>query len=194
LRVGFPPRSPGEIMKLCSKCKIEKYESNFNKNKNRKDGLQHYCKQCKSLINKKYAENNKDNVVNRVKKWKKENRDKCNKNDKQWRLKNPEKYKEIYKKYKINNKAKIRELAKNRWTKHKDKMKSDLKEWRKSNTERLREYERKRIAKKKGLKEEYSYVDEKYIRSLFDNKCFNCGKKKIDCILITTNLYQKVMF
>lgn len=33
-------------MKQCSSCKLHKEESEFNKNKSKKDGLQAYCKAC----------------------------------------------------------------------------------------------------------------------------------------------------
>ena len=33
-------------MKICSKCKVEKDESEFYKNKSTKSGLHHYCKKC----------------------------------------------------------------------------------------------------------------------------------------------------
>ena len=39
-------------MKICYKCKGEKDESEFNKKKSRKDGLQSFCKSCeKNIIN-----------------------------------------------------------------------------------------------------------------------------------------------
>lgn len=33
-------------MKYCAACKLNKDETNFHKNRSRKDGLQHHCKQC----------------------------------------------------------------------------------------------------------------------------------------------------
>ena len=39
----------GEIyFKICSKCKIEKPFDFFNNDKNRKDGKQRYCKECRN--------------------------------------------------------------------------------------------------------------------------------------------------
>ena len=39
-------------MKLCVKCSLIKLTSQFNKNKWKKDGLQHYCRDChrKSVV------------------------------------------------------------------------------------------------------------------------------------------------
>ena len=45
-------------MKVCSKCKVEKEEGEFNKNRARKDGLSHWCKACRVVYSKsdKYKE------------------------------------------------------------------------------------------------------------------------------------------
>lgn len=37
--------------KVCSKCKIEKPESSFGKNKRMADGLDYYCKECRTGYN-----------------------------------------------------------------------------------------------------------------------------------------------
>jgi hypothetical protein len=39
-------------MKKCGKCKVEKNESEFNKDKSKKDGLENRCKSCKKEGNK----------------------------------------------------------------------------------------------------------------------------------------------
>ncbi len=47
-------------MKLCSKCKEWKDESDFNKNRSRKDGLKVWCKKCsRSYARKHYLANSK---------------------------------------------------------------------------------------------------------------------------------------
>ncbi len=47
------------IIKICTKCKVEKDLECFGKNKIRKDGLKSQCKEC----DKKYEENNVENYV-----------------------------------------------------------------------------------------------------------------------------------
>ena len=37
---------------LCSRCKVEKGKSEFHKNNSSKRGVQSYCIQCKSEVNK----------------------------------------------------------------------------------------------------------------------------------------------
>ena len=51
-------------MKTCSKCKRELDECEFHKNSYEKDGLQHYCKECKINICRKYILNNRE-VINK---------------------------------------------------------------------------------------------------------------------------------
>ena len=41
-----------ETTKICTKCNCDKELSEFGKNKSNKDGIQHYCKQCRNLIEK----------------------------------------------------------------------------------------------------------------------------------------------
>lgn len=69
-------------MKKCCKCKVSKLEIEFNKNKWRPDGLQHYCKVCQRVkVNeKKYRQTRleklreKLNNPNYRKKWNERNK------------------------------------------------------------------------------------------------------------------------
>ena len=56
--------------KKCSKCKIFKQLSEFNKASKRKDGLQLQCKECVHFTAKCYYNNNKDAQLKRVLKQK----------------------------------------------------------------------------------------------------------------------------
>lgn len=47
-------------MKTCPKCKITKPYSAFAKHKRRYDGLQSYCRACKSTTDKSYYESNSE--------------------------------------------------------------------------------------------------------------------------------------
>ncbi len=62
-------------MKTCCKCKVEKQISEFQKNKTKKDGLQTYCKICKSEIFKEYSRNNKEIVLGAQRRWRSENKE-----------------------------------------------------------------------------------------------------------------------
>ncbi len=50
-------------MKICGKCKIEKNEFEFNKNKCRKDGLNTNCRECMKLICRDHYSKNKKHIV-----------------------------------------------------------------------------------------------------------------------------------
>jgi hypothetical protein len=49
-------------MKTCSKCKIEKSKSEFNKDKSKKDGLLIYCKICHREKKNQWCIENPDKV------------------------------------------------------------------------------------------------------------------------------------
>ena len=80
-------------MKKCSKCKEIKNFEEFGKNKSRKDGFHHQCKSCQ----KKYYEENKEQVKKRQKKHREENKELIKERAKKWREDNKE-YKKKYRK------------------------------------------------------------------------------------------------
>ena len=83
--------------KVCSKCKIEKQLSEYQKDKSRKFGVQKYCKSCRYLQfleikdSAHYKEKTKKYNASRSedqKKYRELNREKCNKNSRLWAIKN----------------------------------------------------------------------------------------------------------
>jgi hypothetical protein len=65
----------GSDMKVCTKCKIEKEETEFSKHKkNKRDGLDTHCKACKS----EYKRANRDSIARWQSEYNKANRDKKN--------------------------------------------------------------------------------------------------------------------
>ncbi len=110
------------LKKVCFKCKSEKNQSDFHKDKNRKDGLFSYCKNCVLEKQKKYnidnrlkikeyrtVYNNENAVViaKNIKRYYNENRSKILKQCKNYREINIQKTKENQKKYYETNKEKI---------------------------------------------------------------------------------------
>jgi len=79
------------MKKQCPKCRIKKELSAFNKSKDRKDGLQVYCKDCR----KKYAQASKEYQ----KKYRKENSGKIKEYQKKWIVKNRDKRRIISQNY-----------------------------------------------------------------------------------------------
>ena len=78
-------------MKTCSKCKTEKPRSEFSKHLQNKDGLDCYCRACKSITHKLYrASSLRKADTERLKAWRAANKDRCNKNRKAWYAANPD--------------------------------------------------------------------------------------------------------
>jgi len=126
------------MKKKCSRCQIEKDLSEFNKNKNNKDGYSYKCKICRSEDTKKYYEKNKTVLTEKRINFRKEN---------------PEK---------------IKNYRKKEWDKHKEKMKELAIEYRKKNKDKINEYNKNYRNKNKISisSREKKYQNEKYKNDL----------------------------
>lgn len=62
--------------KICCRCKIEKDESAFGKNKRMKDGLHYICKECKRNIDNEWNADHREQRNEASKQWRKDNPDK----------------------------------------------------------------------------------------------------------------------
>lgn len=109
-------------MKICTKCKIEKFYNNFYKDKYNKDGYKSYCKECSNLvhfdflkrnpnigkeINKRYSKNHKEEIKQRNKSYRLNNQEKLAEYEKN-RSEVRKPYRKIYnEEYYKNNKNKI---------------------------------------------------------------------------------------
>lgn len=60
---------PGETIKWCSKCQSEKPLDQFNKNRQRKDGLQNYCKECAYAAHRESLLRHKDKNYEHHRRW-----------------------------------------------------------------------------------------------------------------------------
>jgi hypothetical protein len=58
-----------DILKTCSKCKVEKPISEFRKQSATKDGLRYDCKSCQDARQKSHYQQNKERYVSNAKKW-----------------------------------------------------------------------------------------------------------------------------
>ena len=52
--------------KICTKCNTNKLFSEFNKDKNTKNGLTYYCKECLNNIKKEYYLKNKEKILEQI--------------------------------------------------------------------------------------------------------------------------------
>ena len=107
-------------MKICAKCKVEKPFTDFHVNKNKKDGLEIYCKPCVKIIDAIKYERNATAIKERSKNWAKNNKDKVNECAKKNYRKNPEKFKKISREYSFHNKDKVSRNKRRYYVKNKE--------------------------------------------------------------------------
>jgi hypothetical protein len=91
-------------MKICSKCKIEKEITDFNKSSRNIDGLRYSCRECDKKVRKIYNENNRDKIIEGKKRYRENNRDKIIESKKRYKIEF-EKYQKNYEKGIIDNKT-----------------------------------------------------------------------------------------
>jgi len=75
-------------MKYCSNCATTKPLTDFYTNKNKKDGLHCFCKECSKKAKQQWKENNKNKVRDYDRKWQEQNKDKKSANYKRWQQNN----------------------------------------------------------------------------------------------------------
>ena len=109
-------------MKICTKCHIDKPKSGFYKHKGGKDGLSSRCKDCDSIMNAKYREDNPEEVKARHAKYRKDNPEKRKASQTKWYKANAEKANASSAKWLKNNPHK-RRANNRRW--QKEKLKTD---------------------------------------------------------------------
>jgi hypothetical protein len=190
--------------KVCTKCKVEKLRTDFNKHKNKKDGLNSSCKECRKVFyqinkekinesrkdyQKQYRENNKE----KLKEYRENNKDIKKVYNKNYRENNKEKlkdykktikYKEHSKNYwKIyykNNKEKIiqwnKEWHKTYYKNNKEKINEKAKIYNQNNKEKINE--RAKIYTKKRIQYDPLFKLSKSIRTLIGNGIRNNSFKK----------------
>ncbi len=181
------------IFKICPHCGVQKDENEFGKNKNRRDGLQGYCKICR----KQQYEENKEEILECNRKFYEENKEMISARNKDWRAKNPEKVKARKKHYRETNKEKIAVGNRCYRTENAEKIKTHYKSYYEQNTdmlktksslykkthpEKIREQTRKRRAMKRSVNENFTAQDELLVFEVFGNRCANCGSIENLCI------------
>lgn len=114
-------------MKKCSKCGESKNISEFHKKKASKDGLAYECKSCISEYKKKYYEQNRDEVLKKVK---------------ERYAKSCEDIKAYQEEYRKNNAEKVAESKKNHYEQNKEKVLLKCKIYRENNREKIAETKR----------------------------------------------------
>lgn len=179
-----------EVSKICTKCKIEKEISSFQKSARHKDGVNWHCKKCmnayysvnKEMILKKQKtryEKNKKNILLRQKAYLQnfkinnpeiyiKRKERSLETTKNWNNRNPERASENAKKWSELNSDRIKENSK-KWRKNNpEKAKQQRRDWAKRNPEKSREiaikWYKKNAEKKSQRKKQKRRIDGDEIR------------------------------
>jgi len=166
-------------MKICTKCKINKKSTEFNKDRSHKDGLCSRCKTCSSLCCREYNKHNKERVKlhNReYYKLNKEHIDKCNKkyneehkeklrlNKKRYYEDNKEIFKSISREYYSENKKIIGVKSKKYHNKNKESIAKQAKKYREENKDKIKIYKKEYRMKHKEQYKQYCENNKEKIR------------------------------
>jgi len=155
------------MMKICSKCGLEKDISEFYKRKDSIDGYHGVCKEC----NKKYREENKEHIkeYNKEynKKWYEENKEHIKEQRKEYYEENKERIKEYYE----ENKERIKEYYED----NKEQIAEYFKKYREENPDKCREKERRYRARKNNAEGNFSEKEFKQKLIFYHYRCCHCG-------------------
>lgn len=114
------------LIKICTKCSIEKPYNEYGKDKTKKDGLNHWCKQCVS----EYYNNNKQTHKARTSAYIQNNKEKHSSSMKKWYQLNKDTHKQIMTEWKNSNTEYFKDYFQNnkeeRYIYKKQKYKEDI--------------------------------------------------------------------
>lgn len=110
--------------KKCAHCKLDKSTNEFHKATKHKDGLNSLCKGCKKISDKKYFEENKEELKIKSKEYRDKNSEMLKERKKNYYENNKEKFVEKGKIYRENNK----DAVKQRKAKYRQKTKKERNE------------------------------------------------------------------
>lgn len=144
-------------MKKCGKCKLEKDENDFHKNKAKTDGCATECKDCKKRLDIKYREENRDYYLNYLRSYREENKNELDAKKKVYISQNKEKHQTRIHKWYLKNQ---------------DSIKARVSLYKKEHPEQYQMYNNRRAASKKtDIVDIFTHQD---IINKYGNKCFYC--------------------
>lgn len=84
-----------DTTKVCNGCKEEKLLTEYNRDKDKHDGLQTRCRSCKRASDNIWREQNKDYVSAKAKAWREANPERAKENVKRWHKEHKERVLEL---------------------------------------------------------------------------------------------------
>lgn len=137
------------MTKVCTKCYAEKDLSCFHLEK-RRDGHRSFCKECTSIIAKKWRIENREAEAIASRIWYENNKERKASVAKIRVINNREKINATKRKYYAANKEKIRE-KRNEWNKKTQERRRTVRDgWRSANRDRIRETDRRISARRRS--------------------------------------------
>jgi len=121
-------------MKTCTKCKIEKDETEFSKAKREKDGLQSKCKACE----REYRQANAERIAEYQGEYRQENAEQICEKRREYYQANAEQYREYYQ----TNAERICERTRKYKQENAEKIAEQKREYQQENAEKIAEYQR----------------------------------------------------
>ena len=131
-------------IKVCSKCNkiLVAYSGNFCKKKSGKYGYNSWCKECMYKYNKKYREENKEEIAEYNKKYREEHKEEIAERNKQYYKENKEECNKRMKKWYEEHKEEIAEYKKQYREEHKEEIAEYKKQYYEENKEEIKEYQK----------------------------------------------------
>lgn len=117
------------MLKICTKCRVEKKVSEFHKSG---DGFCSKCKKCRNEENRIYKRENSDKVKNYIKYY--NSTDKANEQKKRWRENNTDYHKEYY----LNNLDDIKDYQREWYLENKEDVLKRMSEYYLDNSEKIK--------------------------------------------------------
>ena len=177
------------LTKICTKCKTEKSITEFNKQKDKKDGFRSHCKICLSLSynenkdkileqRRKHYKLNHDEMISKQRKYRNQNKIKISENQKEYYKKNKHDILSKQKEYGLINKEKISIKTKNYYKNNKDKVLESNKKYIKSEKGKL---SRINTEHKRRTKFKNGDVTTEQLKQLYTNSkvCYWCDNKLV---------------
>lgn len=136
-------------MKTCPKCGKSKPTSEFGKHASKHDGLQPYCKPCKSIMWAAWLAKNKDKKTADSAAYRVANKDKIREYSAKWRKENPEKQRAASAKWAAENQENIRARNAEWAAANPERKRSNVAKWAAENPEARRIHHQNRRARKR---------------------------------------------
>lgn len=165
------------IMKICSKCKKLKDESEFHKHSRNKDGLRNVCKECRKIETKEYRAKNREEILKKKKEWYNDT-----KKRKEERNNNAPKRKICSECGKEKDISEFRKRANGGYYGKCRKCENEKnRQYAKNNPDIIRQNkvitEQRRRIQAKEVKSDFTRKEWKACKEYFNNSCAYCGKK-----------------